>query len=183
MTAIILTAHTLIVLGLIVMVLLQRSDGGALGIGGGNTGGLMSGRSAANALTRTTSILAALFFATSLGLAVLAGAGENEDAAIQELTGSEPAAPDAAPGEISTDDLLNSLGGNDDADAPALTEGEAAIEAAEDILDQIGVEDDTISTDVILNEEPSAETAAPEEADAAADAPASEAEETDNSDE
>jgi preprotein translocase subunit SecG len=52
-------------------VLLQRSEGGALGIGGG--GGFMTGRGQANALSRATAILAALFFATSLIMSILAG--------------------------------------------------------------------------------------------------------------
>jgi preprotein translocase subunit SecG len=55
-------------------VLLQRSEGGALGIGGGGGGGggFMTGRSAGNALTKATAILAACFFATSLTLSILA---------------------------------------------------------------------------------------------------------------
>ncbi len=53
------------------MVLLQRSEGGALGIGGGG-GGFMTGRSAGNALTKTTAVLAAAFFATSLSLTIIA---------------------------------------------------------------------------------------------------------------
>ena len=53
------------------MVLLQRSEGGALGIGGGG-GGFMTGRSAGNALTKTTAVLAAAFFATSLSLTLIA---------------------------------------------------------------------------------------------------------------
>jgi preprotein translocase subunit SecG len=52
------------------VVLLQRSEGGALGIGGG--GGFMTGRSAGNALTKTTAVLAAAFFATSLSLTIIA---------------------------------------------------------------------------------------------------------------
>jgi preprotein translocase subunit SecG len=58
---------------LIGVVLLQRSEGGALGIGGGGMGGFMTGRSAANLLTRTTAILAAAFMLTSLSLGFLAG--------------------------------------------------------------------------------------------------------------
>lgn len=69
MTAVILTFHVLIVLALIGLVLIQRSEGGALGMGGGGGGGgFMSGRGAANALTRTTSILAALFLPLHLDL-------------------------------------------------------------------------------------------------------------------
>ena len=125
MTAVILTIHSIIVLALIGVVLLQRSDGGALGIGGGGGGGgFMTGRGAANALTRTTSILAAGFFATSLLLAIRAGAGENDDRVIEELTGANGAATtepvDA--GDLSADDLLNSLGAEETATDPATTE-------------------------------------------------------------
>ncbi len=139
MSAIILTAHTLIVLGLIVVVLLQRSDGGALGLGGGGGGGggFMTGRGAANALTRTTSVLAALFFATSLSLAILAGAGPDDESIIEELTGqSAPTSSD--PNTLTTDDLLGTLGGGDEpADATA---GEEAAPDLNDVLDSLGTE-------------------------------------------
>ena len=65
--------HLLIVLSLIGVVLLQRSEGGALGIGGGGGGGFMNSRGTANALTRVTAFLAAAFFVTSLLLSILAG--------------------------------------------------------------------------------------------------------------
>ena len=112
MTTVILTIHTLIVLALIGVVLLQRSDGGALGIGGGG-GGMMSGRGAANALTRTTSILAALFFSTSLGLAIFADQGEDQTEIIEGLTGEEVRDPNAP---LTSDDLLRNLGGGADDD-------------------------------------------------------------------
>lgn len=55
------------------LVMLQRSDGGALGgLGGGTGSSFMTGRSVGNALTKATAIIAALFFATSLALGVLA---------------------------------------------------------------------------------------------------------------
>ena len=157
MTAIILTIHTLIVLGLIVVVLLQRSDGGALGLGGGGGGGFMSGRGAANALTRTTSILAALFFATSLGLAIYAGAGENDEAVIEELTGQAVPDPDAAITAPSTEDLLQSIGS--DADA---AEGEAGASdvplSEQEILDTLGAEPSQAeTTDAAPAETPSGE--------------------------
>ena len=66
----ILVIHLLIAIAMIAVILLQRSEGGALGIGGGG-GGLMSGRAAGNLLTRSTAILATLFFVTSLGLAIM----------------------------------------------------------------------------------------------------------------
>ena len=61
----------MVAVALVGVILLQRSEGGALGIGGGG-GGFMTGRSAGNALTKTTAILAACFFATSLVLSILA---------------------------------------------------------------------------------------------------------------
>ncbi len=76
METVILVIHLMVVVALIAVVLLQRSEGGALGIGGGgggSGGGFMSARGAANALTRTTAILAAVFFVTSITLGVLSG--------------------------------------------------------------------------------------------------------------
>ena len=73
MATVLLIIHIMLALALIGVVLLQRSEGGALGIGGGGGGGgFMSGRGAANFLTRATAGLAAAFFATSLILALIA---------------------------------------------------------------------------------------------------------------
>jgi preprotein translocase subunit SecG len=66
----------ILAIALVGVVLLQRSEGGALGMGGGGGGGMggfMTGRSTANLLTRTTAVLAALFIVTSLVLAKLSG--------------------------------------------------------------------------------------------------------------
>lgn len=70
----ILVLHLIAVIALIVIVLIQKSEGGALGMGGGGggMGGLFSSRGAANVLTRTTAVLAVVFFSTSLGLAIFA---------------------------------------------------------------------------------------------------------------
>ena len=81
MSTILLVVHLMIALAMIVLVLLQRSEGGALGIGGGSGDGLMSGRGLGNALTRTTGILAGLFFLTSIGLTVL-GTMENRSSVL-----------------------------------------------------------------------------------------------------
>lgn len=70
MATLLLVVHVMIALALIVSVLLQRSEGGGLGIGGG--GGMMSGRSTANLMTRTTAVLAGGFFLTSIALTILA---------------------------------------------------------------------------------------------------------------
>jgi preprotein translocase subunit SecG len=69
--AVLIVVHLLIVIALVGVVLLQRSEGGALGIGGG--GGFMTGRGQANALSRATAILGGLFFATSLVMSIIAG--------------------------------------------------------------------------------------------------------------
>ena len=71
MRTVIILIHLMIVLAMIGVVLLQKSEGGGLGIG--STGGFLSSRGTANVLTRTTSALAALFFSTSLLLSILAG--------------------------------------------------------------------------------------------------------------
>jgi len=72
MTTVILVIHLMIASALVGIVLVQRSEGGALGIGGGGGGNFMSGRGAANLLTRITAGLAAAFFGTSIILAILA---------------------------------------------------------------------------------------------------------------
>ena len=71
MQIVIVLIHLFIVLTMIGVVLLQKSEGGGLGIG--STGGFLSSRGTSNVLTRTTAALAALFFATSLVLSILAG--------------------------------------------------------------------------------------------------------------
>lgn len=67
-----LVVHGLLALALVAVILMQKSEGGGL-TGGGGGGGLVSARGAANLLTRTTSVLAALFILSSLGLAWLGG--------------------------------------------------------------------------------------------------------------
>jgi preprotein translocase subunit SecG len=61
------------VLAMIGVVLVQKSEGGGLGMGGGGAGGFLSSRGTANVLTRTTAFLALGFFLTSLVLSILAG--------------------------------------------------------------------------------------------------------------
>jgi preprotein translocase subunit SecG len=95
MQTIILVIHLMIAVALVGSVLLQKSEGGALGIGGGGgMSGFMTGRSTANLLTRTTAILAGVFFATSILLVILA-AHRNEARSILEQTApvTAPAAP------------------------------------------------------------------------------------------
>jgi preprotein translocase subunit SecG len=111
METVIIVIHLMIVLALVGVVLLQRSEGGGLGIGGGS--GFMTARGAANALTRATAILAAAFFATSLTLSIIARYGERPidildrvpttqdggggGGVLDQLGGDAPAAPAATP--------------------------------------------------------------------------------------
>jgi protein translocase, SecG subunit len=106
MVAFLLAVHILVSIGLVGVVLLQRSEGGALGMGGGGgMGGLLAGRSAANLLTRTTAILAAVFILTSLTLGKLAANQRavpsiviEQPAPAPETTATpQPPAPPSAP--------------------------------------------------------------------------------------
>lgn len=110
METIIIVVHLMIVLALVGVVLLQRSEGGGLGIGGGS--GFMTARGAANALTRTTAILAAAFFITSLGLSLLARYGEQPLDILDRVPATQ--------GEGGGSGVLDQLGGSDlPAPAPA----------------------------------------------------------------
>jgi preprotein translocase subunit SecG len=95
--AILIVIELLVAVGLIVVVLLQRSEGGALGMGGGGSGlgGLFSPRGAADTLTRATTILAALFFLTCIALNLLALHGRNESSFL--ASPAEPTAPVKVP--------------------------------------------------------------------------------------
>jgi preprotein translocase subunit SecG len=85
-----LILQLLLAVALIGVVLVQRSEGGALGIGGG---GLMSGRGSANFLTRATAALAAGFIVTSLWLAILSGGASQPTSILEEPERPAPAAP------------------------------------------------------------------------------------------
>jgi len=100
MATVLLILHIMIAVVLIGVVLLQRSEGGALGIGGGGGGGFMTGRGAANFLTRVTAGLAAGFFATSLLLS-LVGARSGGPSSVLEAPGikAQPKGSDKAPGQ------------------------------------------------------------------------------------
>lgn len=109
MVTVILVIHLLVALALVGVILLQRSEGSALGGlgggmsgGGGNFGGLFTARGGANFLTRTTAVLATCFLSTSLLLAVLAGM--DREASILD---SLPIGPveQSAPVETSTETL------------------------------------------------------------------------------
>ena len=97
MFSIILVIFLLVTLAMIGVVLMQRSEGGALGIGGGGGGGgggFLSGRGTANLLTRTTAILAACFMGLSVALTILSGVErEGGSSVLDDLGGSNQLAP------------------------------------------------------------------------------------------
>jgi preprotein translocase subunit SecG len=120
MQLVIILIHLILVLALIGVVLLQRSEGGGLGVGGGS--GFMTNRGTANILTRATAILAALFFTTSMALSILAGInhkpasilqggantqtapvpggpqnGSSQGGLLKQLQGGAPSEPSGAP--------------------------------------------------------------------------------------
>jgi len=105
MQTMLLVAELFIAVALIIFVLLQRSEGGALGMGGGGggMGGLFSPRGAADTLTRTTSILAFLFFVTCIALNLLALHGRDETSILDSAAPGtaapvKPVTPAPAPG-------------------------------------------------------------------------------------
>ncbi|HET7084831.1 MAG TPA: preprotein translocase subunit SecG [Rhizomicrobium sp.] len=102
MQTLLLVAELIVAIALIGFVLLQRSEGGALGMGGGGggMGGLFTARGAADTLTRTTSVLAVLFFALCIALNLLALHGRNETSILDSATTTVPAKPAPAPAPL-----------------------------------------------------------------------------------
>jgi preprotein translocase subunit SecG len=87
MQTLILVIHLILAIALVALVLMQQSEGGALGIGGGTP--FMGARSTANMLTRTTGILATLFMLTSIGLTMMAARHSTPRSILDQI----PAAP------------------------------------------------------------------------------------------
>jgi preprotein translocase subunit SecG len=128
MENVVLTIHLILALALIAIVLLQRSEGGALGMGGGGTGS-MAARSQATGLTKLTWLLAICFIITSLTLTILATRGEGGGSVVDGIATEEPAAPAEAPATPGlTGDLLPP--GATDAPATAPRADEPAAPAA-----------------------------------------------------
>ena len=109
MQTVLIVIHLMVVVALVGVVLLQRSEGGGLGIGGGS--GFMTARGAANALTRATGILAIAFFVTSLSLSLLARYGERPIDILDRVPGTDGGGAG----------VLDKLGGNDTGTPPATT--------------------------------------------------------------
>jgi preprotein translocase subunit SecG len=125
MATVLLLIHLILAVAMICVVLLQKSEGGALGIGGGSggAGGFLTGRGTANLLTRTTAMLAAGFFITSLALTLLAQRSAGPSSVFDNVApsstpaanGTAPAAPEQGRGGIL--DKLQQRGG------PAVPQG------------------------------------------------------------
>ena len=122
MLTVVIVIHLMLVMAMIGVVLLQKSEGGGLI---SSTSGFMTGRGTANVLTRTTALLAVGFFLTSLALSWLAGLGRHPASIIntggppaREAPGGAPLAPLGQGGGV-----LNQLRGNAPAEsAPAPAE-------------------------------------------------------------
>src|SRR5580704_5427841 len=99
MIIVLFAVHVLVAIALVGVILLQKSEGGALGMGGGGMSGFMTGRSTANLLTRTTAILAAAFFLTSIVLALLAGGARAPTSVLDQPASSAPSSAPSAPAQ------------------------------------------------------------------------------------
>ncbi len=108
MTTILFAIYITAAVSMVVLILLQRSEGGALGIGGGG-GGFVSGRGAANFMTRATAILATIFFVTAITLGVLSHRSAPSSAVVgapakapagESAPASEPAPVEQAPSTL-----------------------------------------------------------------------------------
>lgn len=119
METVIIVIHLMVIVALIAVVLMQRSEGGALGIGGGGGGNFMSARGTGNVLTRTTAILAAAFFATSIILTVLTRFGDRPSSILDNVPaqGTTQPAPIGGSQDGSVLDQLDQM-----APAPSTTE-------------------------------------------------------------
>jgi preprotein translocase subunit SecG len=93
MIILLLAVHILVAIALVGVILLQKSEGGALGMGGGGMSGFMTGRSTANLLTRVTAILAAAFMASSILLVIVHNRGRTPHSIIDQGTPMAPTAP------------------------------------------------------------------------------------------
>ncbi len=97
MIILLFAVHVLIAIALVGVILLQKSEGGALGMGGGGMSGFMTGRSTANLLTRATAILAAAFMTTSVLLVVVHNRDRAPRSIIEQGSPAIPAAPAPTP--------------------------------------------------------------------------------------
>lgn len=145
MENVVLVVHILTCIVMTGLVLMQKSEGGALGIGGGG-GGLMSGRSAAGALVRTTIICGGIFFITSLTMAAIASRSDDGRTAIERSLDERDGGSSSGPV-----DLL-------DPDAPVLDETITITPDGADTVDSTSPEVDTGVIDILESDDGAAET-------------------------
>lgn len=117
MEIVVLVVHLLLALAIIGLVLIQRSEGGGLGIGGGSggMGGLATAGGTKDLLTRSTAICAGAFFCTSLLLGILAGGSGKEDGLLAAL--EDAPAPVAADAGVDTSTDVGALPEGTEAEA------------------------------------------------------------------
>jgi preprotein translocase subunit SecG len=104
MQTVLIVIHLMVVLAMVGVVLLQKSEGGGLGIGGG--GGFLTSRGTSNVLTKTTATLAVVFFVTSLLLSWLAGLDRKPRSILE---GGAPATTPGAPAPSGGGGVLDTL--------------------------------------------------------------------------
>lgn len=97
METVLLVIHLIIAVALVCLILLQRSEGGALGVGGSANMGAVAPRAQADGLTRTTGWLAGAFIATSLLLVILAGGGKAPTSLADQLASQAPSPSESTP--------------------------------------------------------------------------------------
>lgn len=136
MENVVLVIHLMICIGVVFLVLMQRSEGGALGIGGGG-GALMSGRGAADLIVKITAGVGVVFFVTSIALTMLGGTHRDRESVVDRMAApAGQTAPLEAPPPPSGSILGDSSGLQraapvdagavaPDASAPATTTGPA----------------------------------------------------------
>ncbi len=112
MQTVVIVVHLMIVAAMIATVLLQKSEGGGLGVGGG--AGFMSSRGTANLLTRTTAVLAVGFFLTSLFLSWYASYDRKPNSIINPASQSQPAGPATPVSPPTSGGILDSLKKSDE---------------------------------------------------------------------
>ncbi len=105
MENVVLVIHLILALCLIGVVLLQRSEGGGLGMGGGGAGGAVSSRGIATALGKLTWAFAIAFIATSITLTIISAKNSANSSVVDRL-GAAPAASHGAPAAPAGEDLL-----------------------------------------------------------------------------
>jgi preprotein translocase subunit SecG len=132
MQTVLLVLHLMIAAALIGVVLLQKSEGGALGIGGGGGGGFLTGRGQANLLTRVTAGLALAFFITSIALSILGRPSAPQGSVLDKVnvpasssteTPASSTTTPAAPGSTPAPGSAPATGAGENPAAPAQPRG------------------------------------------------------------